>query len=105
MKGSASPAVGKSPAAGKAAAGKRKMADVKEEEDDDEEETKAPAKRAKLTPKSRKKLPNTPKKDKAAAAPKSPLAFKDDSEEDKFSSEDKADTKAGVKEEQADGEV
>ncbi|KAG6367039.1 hypothetical protein INS49_001221 [Diaporthe citri] len=101
LKGPASPAVGKTPAAGK-----RKIAGVNEEEGDDDDETPAPVKLAKIAPKSRKKLPNTPKKGKAvAAAPKSPVAVKDDSEEDKVSSEDKAGVKAGVKEEQVDGEV
>lgn len=89
LKGPASPAVGKAHAAGK-----RKMADVEEEVDDDDE-TAAPTKPAKIAPKSRKKLPTAPKKGKAAAA------VKDDSEEDHVSSEDKA----GVKEEQVDGEV
>lgn len=97
LKGPASPAVSKAPAAPK-----RKIAAVTEEEDDHEEETAAPVKRAKIAPKPRKKLPTAPKKGKAvAAAPKSPVAVKDDSEEDKVSSEDKA----GVKEEQVDGEV
>lgn len=44
------------------------------------------AKRAKIAPKPPKKLPDTPKKGKAvAAAPKSPVAIKDDSEEDEQS--------------------
>ncbi|KAI7785772.1 hypothetical protein LA080_006338 [Diaporthe eres] len=90
LKGPASPAVGKAPAAGK-----RKMADVDEEEVDDDDEIAAPTKRAKIAPKSRKKLPTAPKKGKAGAA------VKDDSEEDQVSSE----VKAGVKEEQVDGEV
>ncbi|KKY38930.1 hypothetical protein UCDDA912_g01065 [Diaporthe ampelina] len=101
-----SPADGKTPAAGKASgAGKRKMAVVNEEEADDDEETAAPAKRAKVAPKSRKKLPSTPKKGQAAAAPESPVAAKGDSEENKVGSEDKADTEADTKEENDDGEV
>lgn len=106
LKAPASPAGGKTPGGGKAATpGKRKMAVVNEGEADDDEETAAPAKRAKVAAKPRKKVPSTPKKGKAAAAPKSPVSAKNDSDEDKVGSEDKADTEAGVKEEQVDGEV
>lgn len=98
LKPSASGAGGKTPATGK-----RKMAVVNEDEAaDDEDAAAAPAKRAKVAaPKPRKKAPATPKKGKAAAGAVSPVAAKDESEDDKVSSEDKA----GVKEEQVDGEV
>lgn len=97
LKPSASTAGGKTPATGK-----RKMAIVNEDEAADEEDAAAaPAKRAKVVPKPRKKASATPKKGKAAAGTVSPVAAKDESDEDKVGSEDKA----GVKEEEVDGEV
>lgn len=94
LKGPASPGDGKAPSTGK-----RKKAAVDEDEVDDEEDTGTPSKRAKVATKPRKKATATPKKGKPVAAPQSPVAAKDEPEEDE------ADTKAGVKEEQVDGEV
>lgn len=90
------------PSAKATGAGKRKKAAVN---DDDADEIAAPAKKARTLAKPRKKLPENPKKGKAAAAPKSPVTNKDDSEEADVDAEVKAGSSDDVNEELQDGEA
>ncbi|KAL1862856.1 hypothetical protein Daus18300_008353 [Diaporthe australafricana] len=96
--------VADAPASAKATgAGKRKKAAANDDDAGDADEIAAPAKKARTTAKPRKKLPDNPKKGKAAAVPKSPVSNKDDSEE--AEAEVKADSSDDVKEDLQDGEA